>query len=639
MKCIIPAAFAALVFAATAASEPVSSMGSDPTGALNELLPRPKEILSPSGALPSCEGMPSGGYAIAIRKGNVDVVSVDAAGRRNAEATLAQLRLLSGGALPDCSIRDWPTFPWRGFMHDCGRNFLDVQTVKSLIDLMAQYKLNLFHWHITDYYGWRLESKKYPMLQAHWAFGRQHGKYYTQKEFREVIDYAKERGVTIMPELDVPGHSLALRRGLNFTYMSEAKVKKIVTDLIDELCSLASAEEMPFVHLGTDEARTPYEMVPDSYCPAWAEAVWRNGRMPVGWCPGKPMATADGRKAVKMVWHEEEAVASDEKAFDTAYWYFGRYAPFSFTLNALFAKPCRWDIPDANKLGVVIASWHDDRAADDNGRDVIWNNNFAAATVMFSDVQWNGRKEDRPDLHFRMPRPGTDDFAKAVAFEAAVAAQRDKVLAGSPWPFSWVRQTDMRWRVTDGKTGALLGDDVAQGCVVLRAFARNEAANANAFMPVMTGVAVLETWIKSPVDQTVGAWVDFECYARSGGRNRGTPEKGEWSIAKGAKLEVNGVAVPPPEWKNPGLKYIAVHPDEPTSNNVAETPFTDECCWIRPPTQITLKAGWNHVKLTVPKEVKRWGYGWQALFMPILGTSDHPREVPGLAYRSSPPQD
>jgi len=95
----------------------------------------------------------------------------------------------------------------------------------------------------------------------------------------------------------------------------------------------------------------------------------------------------------------------------------------------------------------------------------------------------------------------------------------DKVLEGSPWPFAWVKQTDVRWRVTDG-----------------------------------------------------------------------------------------------------------------------ETPFTDECCWIRPPTQIALKAGWNHVKLTSPKTVKAWGYAWKALFMPILGTSDHPREVPGLEYRSSPPE-
>jgi hypothetical protein len=152
----------------------------------------------------------------------------------------------------------------------------------------------------------------------------------------------------------------------------------------------------------------------------------------------------------------------------------------------------------------------------------------------------------------------------------------------------------------------------------------------------MTGVAVLETWIKSPKDQTVGAWIDFECYGRSGGRDRGTPARGEWSVAKGAKIEVNGVAINPPEWRNPGMKRVAAHPDEPTSNNVAETPFSDECCWMRPPTPLALKQGWNHVKLTVPKTFKAWGYSWQALFMPILGTSEHPCEVPGLEYSARP---
>lgn len=604
-------------------------------GSLDELLPRPKEVLASADGSLSVDGMPPGGYALRIGGGKSEIAAVDAAGRRYAEATLSQLRRLSGGALPDCTIRDWPTFPWRGFMHDCGRNFLDVETVKSLIDLMAQYKLNLFHWHLTDYYGWRLESKKYPLLQASWTFGRQQGRYYTQKDFRDVLDYAKARGVTVMPELDVPGHSLALRRGLGVEFMCNEKVKKAVSELIDELCSLATADEMPFIHLGTDEARTPYEMVPDSYCPAWAEAVWRNGRTPVGWTPGKPMTLADGRKAVKMLWHANEAVLPGERAFDTAYWYFGGKTPFAFLRYALFAKPCRWEGADDGKLGVVIASWHDDNVGDDV-RSVVRNNNFAVATVMFSDVQWNGRSENRTDLHFRMPPPGTDEFAEAVRFEDAVAAHRDRLFADSEFPFAWVRQTDIRWRVTDGETGKVVGEDVAQGDVVIHAFGGDSAGADAAFIRGMTGVAVLETWIKSPKDQMVGAWIDFECYGRSGGRNRGTPARGEWSVAKGAKVEVNGVAINPPEWRNPGMKRVAAHPDEPTSNNVAETPFTDECCWMRPPTPLALKKGWNHVKLTVPKTFKAWGYSWQALFMPILGTSEHPREVPGLEYSAQP---
>lgn len=87
------------------------------------------------------------------------------------------------------------------------------------------------------------------MLQAPWAFRRQMNRYYTQEDFKEVVAYAKARGIVVMPELDVPGHTLAFRRGLGITHMAEPRVKEIVADLIDELCSLASAEDMPFVHL------------------------------------------------------------------------------------------------------------------------------------------------------------------------------------------------------------------------------------------------------------------------------------------------------------------------------------------------------------------------------------------------------
>lgn len=79
--------------------------------------------------------------------------------------------------------------------------------------------------------------------------------------------------------------------------MAERRVKGIVCDLIDELCSLATSEEMPYIHLGTDEARTPWEQVPDSYCPAWAAQVRKNGRIPVGWTPGKPMTGEDGQNS------------------------------------------------------------------------------------------------------------------------------------------------------------------------------------------------------------------------------------------------------------------------------------------------------------------------------------------------------
>ena len=132
-------------------------------------------------------------------------------------------------------------------------------------------------------------------------------------------------------------------------------------------------------------------------------------------------------------------------------------------------------------------------------------------------------------------------------------------------------------------------------------------------------------------------WIGFTHYGRSGGRTRGLPELGEWdSTSKGIRVEVNGRAVPPPVWGRPGLAYIMQHPEEPTSNNISELPFTNEEYWMREPTAISLEAGWNHVKLVVPHARDRYNYNWVATFVPVAGTSDHPHEVEGLEYSSEP---
>jgi len=146
-------------------------------------------------------------YRIDIAPDGVKVLAGGAAGARYARVTLDQLaKLAEGGTVPAGEIVDWPDLKWRGVMNDCGRNFLDLAGVKAVVDLAAHYKLNLFHWHLTDYHGWRLESKRHPQLTAPETMLRQAGRFYSQEDFKAVVAYAAERGVTVMPELDVPGH-------------------------------------------------------------------------------------------------------------------------------------------------------------------------------------------------------------------------------------------------------------------------------------------------------------------------------------------------------------------------------------------------------------------------------------------------
>ena len=570
-------------------------------------------------------------YRLLIAPEGVTIVAEDKRGERYARATLAQLVKLSDGKVPCATLVDWPTFRWRGLMHDCGRNYLAMGAIRDILDMMAAYKLNLFHWHITDYYGWRLESKKYPMLQAPWAFRRQLMKYYTQGDFREIVDYAAARGITVMPEIDVPGHSLSFRRGLGIEFMGDAKVVGIVGDLIDELCTLATAEEMPFVHLGTDEARTVYEYVRDDVCSKWAERVAKNGRTTVGWAPGKPMEASI--PPVQMMWHRN--IEPKGPAFDSSGLYFGSLDPFTVLNVATYLKPCRWEVDAANKLGAIMCSWHDDYLGEDTYA-LFRNEAFFPAMVACSDLLWNSRETDEPEFFSNLPDVGTPSFVRAQELERRMLAQRDRVLKGFRHPFAFVKQTDMRWRISD-TAGKVLAKDVAQGTVYVWADS-SPTCRSKGFFGEKTGTVVLETWIRSPKDQTVGAWIGFTGYARSGGRCRGFPAAGEWTPGGKVTVEVNGAVVPPPAWAHADCagKPDVTHPEEPTSSFYTELPFAGEEYFMREPTPLALRAGWNHVKLTVGRNRTRYGERWMATFVPVAGTSDHPREVEGLEYSSEP---
>ena len=123
-------------------------------------------------------------------------------------------------------ITDYPRFAWRGLMLDVSRHFFTKEEVKKYIDEMSRYKYNLLHWHLTDDEGWRIEIKSYPKLTSVGAWNvkksaisdrllptpdepRNYGGFYTQEDIKEVVQYAKERFVNVMPEIEMPGHSLA----------------------------------------------------------------------------------------------------------------------------------------------------------------------------------------------------------------------------------------------------------------------------------------------------------------------------------------------------------------------------------------------------------------------------------------------
>lgn len=126
-------------------------------------------------------------------------------------------------SVPAVTIEDSPRFPWRGSHLDVARHFMPKSAVLKYIDLLAAHKMNRFHWHLTDDQGWRIEIKRYPKLTSIGAWrkddtvvysprqmtGKPHGGFYTQEEIREVVAYAKERYITVVPEIEMPGHAMA----------------------------------------------------------------------------------------------------------------------------------------------------------------------------------------------------------------------------------------------------------------------------------------------------------------------------------------------------------------------------------------------------------------------------------------------
>ena len=571
-------------------------------------------------------------YRIVVSADGVKVVAGGEAGARYASVTLEQLaKLADGGAVPAGEIIDWPRLKWRGVMNDCGRNFLDVEGVKAIVDLAARYKLNLFHWHLTEYHGWRLESKRYPNLTAPETMMRQVGRFYTQDDFRDVVAYARERGVTVMPELDVPGHSLALRKGLGVESMKDPAVDRAVSELIDELCHLAPKEVMPFIHLGTDEVRISPERVDAGQCSRWAEVAAKNGRLVVGWAPGEKMSSSG--EIADMVWRPGHHTNTTHRLIDAADFYFGSLGPELILNRAQFAKACDWDVAPECRLGAIACCWHDDNVGDDTRR-LFQNTAFAPALVALADNFWLGRPQAVPQFFTRLPPNGSLDLGYTVLLENRILAQRDKVLNDFPMPFPYVRQTHQRWRVTDG------AGRVLDGCY------RGGLIDVSSFVTNKTGLVVAETWIHSDADRTVGAWIDFDRTAATGGRcYYRRPALGEWS-SMGSTVEVNGEKVAPPEWRSPGVysEYEKLPKDGkvwlfngvPYSDGVSETPIANEWHFTREPTQIRLRRGWNHVKLTMPKNTEKAEPFWRGTFLLLDGTSEHPKDVEGVAFSSDP---
>ena len=211
-------------------------------------------------------------YQLEIQSNKITINANSDLGAMHALETLLQLLQNNSTSyyFPTVTISDFPRFTWRGLMIDAARHFQPVDVIKRNLDAMAAMKMNVFHWHLTDDQGWRIELKNHPKLTQLASDGN----YYTQEEIKNIVKYAEERGIMVIPEIDVPGHGTAILTAypevgskLNFdknTYSlernsgiftptldpSNPKTYQLLSEIFDEVCPLFSGN---YFHIGGDE--------------------------------------------------------------------------------------------------------------------------------------------------------------------------------------------------------------------------------------------------------------------------------------------------------------------------------------------------------------------------------------------------
>ncbi len=532
-----------------------------------------------------------------------------------AKSTLAQL-LDENGKIADCEVHDWTSYPFRGFMHDTGRNYQSVSMLKKTIDLMSFYKLNYFHWHLTDYPAWRIECRAYPQLndpQYH-RKGRDEGKFYTYDEIREVIAYAKERGITVVPEIDMPGHSTYFKNAFGFAMDSE-EGKKVLEQCLDEFFAEIPKSDCPYFHVGSDEV---WIEDPQGFM-QWIEALMvKYDRQPIAWDPGLPASD----KVIRQIWNEAagfNAAASEKsgKYLDSFVGYLNYYDPMLFTSRLFLHTAAAQAAPDTTKaLGGILCLWNDVRV--DKKENIALHNGMINGMMAFAERFWNGGNAGKVENENLPTGPLTEAGARLAHFEEKMSLHRDRFHKNT---MRWVANSQIEWQVKIDENEAFTAFG---GAVDLDAFCQAHQINLGD-----TALAVAQTVITAERDMDIEAWMGFCTPARSNRNGYGIGQQSQWE--GGCQCFVNGKEIlPPTDWNEPGKYDYRFHtwgkPEE-------EEPFTDEqLYWMRQPAKIHLNKGENRVEIKTPKTYK--SLRWSFAFIPVKTQADGTlTEADGLLYR------
>lgn len=611
---------------------PALAGGNDALARVHALIPAPKSIqvrdsLSCArlsdvyASIDTALDVAAEGYKLRIDGGSAVITAKDSVGLIWAQATLRQL-CCPDSIVADVTVTDWPAFPIRGFMYDTGRNFRSIDALERDIRLFSDYKVNVFHWHLTDYPAWRIECKAYPQLNdsAFRRQGRDVDSTYTYDQIRHIIAYARERGITVIPEIDMPGHSTYFDSTFGFPMASPEGMNVLDTLLREFLAEIGP--ECPYIHIGSDEVRIDNAGEFMTFCEG---VVRKSGRTPVSWNPGLPVSPF----TVRQIWSGnigrdiESSGTYDGPYIDSYQGYLNLGHPVANTAKYFLHRHCGRAEADSLALGGILCLWNDVRVADKSR--LLPHNGMPNGLLAFAESIWCGGERQSLDNENLFPVSGAKASDDLLDFERRLAYHRDSLLRD--YDMRWVANAAQPWSVTIGSAPDSVARIQAYGGVIdLKALC---ADTGIAPQPAM--VAWAETEIYVPADTVIAAWVGFEAPARSDRISDGIGSQGCWEA--GGRLYVGDREIfPPHPWNEPGAHRYHEHTwHKPVPE---ETPYTDEQLpWMRTPARVPLKAGWNIIKLYCPRVFDN-PY-WFATFIPLTvdPVTGRVREATGIRYR------
>ena len=549
-------------------------------------------------------GFDNEGYKLSVTNNDITITAATKTGVIRAAQTLMQLSAATGGAsIPGVEITDYPAFKLRGYMHDVGRSFISFAELKKEIDLLSRFKVNVFHWHLTDNQGFRFESKEYPQLNQASNMTRFAGSYYTQAQCTELEAYAAERGVIVIPEIDMPGHSTAFTNAMGFT-MSSDEGKAALKVLLGELANAFPLA--PYIHMGADEAGTTAAFV-NEMSQYIKETL---GRKCIVWNPisGVTINTTN-LPYIDMteMWSTSGKLVSGLPNIDCRYNYVNHFDVFADLVGIYKSNVYYAQQGSAEVAGAITALWNDRKTPTET--DIISQNNLYANALATAERGWMGGGSQYIEKGgVVLPNNGSE-FEEFADWERRFLHYKGTWLAGEPIPY--VKQTNVKWRITDpfpngGTASAVFPPEQATDEILPdeftydgKTYTTGMATGAGIYLrhvwgtqvpafvsaPALNTTAYAWTYVYSPTAQTAGALIEFHNYSRS--ENDKAPDAGNWD-RKGSRIWVNGEEVAPPTWTNSGR------------NINSEVDLANENFPARSPLSISLKAGWNKVFLKLP---------------------------------------